>query len=245
MCHNGSVAINTGARQANRQRIEAAVFASARRQLATVGATGLSLRDIARDLDMVSSAIYRYVANRDALLTRLIIDSYNALGEAVEADIAASRRQSDTRRWVRAASTIRAWAVAHPHDFLLLYGTPVPGYAAPATTVDPGIRVTLALAGIVNDAHRAGRLEVAAPGPQLSRAMANDLARVASEAALDLSAGTVLAFFVSWTQLFGLAIFEVTHQTRGLTSDHAALFEATAKQSAHNLGLRDTSPAIK
>lgn len=239
MCHNDCVAINTGARQANRERIEAAIYASARRQLATVGAAGLSLRDIARELDMVSSAIYRYVANRDALLTQLIIDSYNALGNAVETDISASRRQTDARRWVRAANTIRSWAVAHPHDFLLLYGTPVPGYAAPSTTVDPGIRVTLALAGIVRDAHRAGRLDAPAPGPQLSRAMAKDLARVASAASLDLSADTVLAFFVAWTQLFGLAIFEVTNQTRGLTNDHAALFEATAKQSAHNLGLHD------
>ena len=33
---------------------------------------------------MVSSAIYRYFSSRDDLLTALIIDAYNSLGEATE-----------------------------------------------------------------------------------------------------------------------------------------------------------------
>ncbi len=52
----------------------------ARRQLATEGAAGLSLRAVAREMGMVSSAIYRYFPNRDDLLTTLIIDGYNAVG---------------------------------------------------------------------------------------------------------------------------------------------------------------------
>jgi hypothetical protein len=85
---------------------------------------------------MVSSAIYRYVDSRDDLLTRLIVESYNSLGDATEAAVAASAGRPGATRWVDAASTIRAWALARPHEYMLLYGTPVPGYAAPDDTVE-------------------------------------------------------------------------------------------------------------
>ena len=61
-----------------------AILDAGRRRLASDGATGLSLRAVARDVGMVSSAVYRYVPNRDALLTALIIESYDALGAAAE-----------------------------------------------------------------------------------------------------------------------------------------------------------------
>ena len=52
----------------------------ARRHLATDGAN-LSLRAVARDMGMVSSALYRYFASRDDLLTALIIDAYDKVAE--------------------------------------------------------------------------------------------------------------------------------------------------------------------
>jgi AcrR family transcriptional regulator len=233
------MAINTGVRQANRERIESAIRESARRQLASVGAAGISLRDIARELGVVSSAIYRYVPSRDALLTWLIVESYNSLGAAVEADAERTRRRSDARRWVSAANAVREWAIERPHDFQLLYGTPVPGYSAPPDTVEPGVRVTFALAAIVADARREGRLAEPAPGAELTRALQADLRQLSSDAAIALDPPTVLAFVMAWTQLFGLVTFELTNQTRGMSRDHAALFDATARQSAHNMGLRD------
>ena len=57
----------------------------ARLQIAQEGASSLSLRAIARHLDMVSSGIYRYFKSRDELLTALIVDAYEAIGSAVEA----------------------------------------------------------------------------------------------------------------------------------------------------------------
>ncbi|MBJ7387276.1 MAG: helix-turn-helix transcriptional regulator, partial [Mycolicibacterium sp.] len=68
-----------GKRQDARDRIERRIIELARRQLATDGAAGLSVRAIARDLGMVSSAVYRYVASRDDLLTLLIVDAYTDL----------------------------------------------------------------------------------------------------------------------------------------------------------------------
>ena len=67
-----------------REELTLQIIATARRHLATEGAAGLSLRAVARELGMASSAVYRYVASRDELLTLLIVDAYDALGEAVE-----------------------------------------------------------------------------------------------------------------------------------------------------------------
>ena len=79
-----------GARERARAEITTEITAEARRQLAVEGPTGLSLRAVARELGMVSSGIYRYVASRDELLTMLIIEAYDALGATVERTVAAS-----------------------------------------------------------------------------------------------------------------------------------------------------------
>ena len=149
-----------GIRERARAEITAAILDAARRQLATVGAADLSLRAIAREIGMVSSAVYRYVASRDDLLTLLIIESYDALGAAVEA--AAAKRRAPAERFLAAARAVRTWAVEHPHEYALLYGSPVPGYEAPQDTIGPASRTTLALVGIVADAARDGDLDAPA-----------------------------------------------------------------------------------
>ncbi len=213
---------------------------AARRQLGEVGAAGLSLREIAREIGMVSSAVYRYVDSRDDLLTRLIIDAYDALGDVAER-AASAPADTDLGRWTATASAIRRWAIAHPHEYQLLYGSPVPGYAAPDDTVGPGIRVVVALARIVGEAARHERL--AAPGEplgDLTPQLADDL-RALADAVPDpfpADATTVLAFVVGWSQLFGLLSFELTNQTRGYVGDDADLFDAAARRVGHQIGLR-------
>ena len=88
------------------------IKAVARRYLETDGAN-LSLRAVSRDMGMVSSALYRYFASRDELLTALILDAYNDLGATVEAADAAVADRADLRgRWRAAARAVRAWALA-------------------------------------------------------------------------------------------------------------------------------------
>ncbi len=64
-------------------------------------------------------------------------------------------------RWIAACHAIRDWARSNPHEYALIYGSPVPGYRAPETTVDPAARVPLAFAGLIREALSAG--ELAAP----------------------------------------------------------------------------------
>jgi AcrR family transcriptional regulator len=231
------MATHLTARARARSQITSEILAAARRQMAEVGAAGLSLRAIARELGMVSSGIYRYVTSRDELLTRLIIDAYESLGAAAESAVAASAGRADAERWVATADAIRAWALARPHEYMLLYGSPVPGYAAPDDTVVPGTRVTLAVLSIVRDAHAAGRLTAPTASVSPTGQLGDDLAQLARLIDLPVGAATLVAVLAAWTQLFGLLSFELTNQTRGIVTDHAALFSATAGLGAAAIGL--------
>jgi AcrR family transcriptional regulator len=145
-----------------RARVRAEMIAEiktiARRHLETDGAN-LSLRAVARDMGMVSSALYRYFASRDDLLTALILDAYNAVGEAAEAADAAVTDRSQLRaRWLATARGIRGWALRTPAEYALLFGTPVPGYAAPADTITAATRTPVVLIRILADGFASGAL---------------------------------------------------------------------------------------
>lgn len=142
------------ARARARIEVTAAIKDEARRQLAAEGAAKLSLRAVARELGMVSSALYRYFPSRDDLLTALIIDAYDSVGEAAETARDAASDAAPTPRWTAVCEAVRAWALAHPHEYALIYGSPVPGYVAPDTTIPAASRVGLVLIGILRDAVR-------------------------------------------------------------------------------------------
>src|SRR4029079_4389701 len=117
-----------GKRQDTRHRIEGQIIELGRRHLVTEGAAGLSLRAIARDLGMVSSALYRSVASRDDLLTLLLVDAYSELADEVDRAAAAGGPWRD--QLLAMANAVRAWAVDQPARWALLYGSPGPGYHA-------------------------------------------------------------------------------------------------------------------
>lgn len=134
-------------RAENRAHMEAQILRLGREQLATRGPAALSLREIARDLGVASSAIYRYVADRDTLLTLLIVDTYGELADDVESAVAGVTGAPQLLTFARA---MRTWALANPARWGLIYGTPVPGYAAPSdATTAPGTRLMAALMAIV------------------------------------------------------------------------------------------------
>ncbi|MBE1876156.1 TetR/AcrR family transcriptional regulator [Myceligenerans pegani] len=152
------------ARALARETLTQQILDAARARLRSDGPAGLSLRAVARDVDMVSSAVYRYFPSRDALLTRLLIDSYGELGETVERADAGIERDDTGGRWLAACRALRTWCVERPGDFALLYGTPIPGYAAPQDTVEPATRVIRVLVRIVGDAYAAGARALPPPG---------------------------------------------------------------------------------
>ncbi|MFD5075009.1 TetR/AcrR family transcriptional regulator [Streptomyces sp. NPDC058371] len=222
-----------GARARARIEVTAAIKDEARRQLAAEGAARLSLRAVARELGMVSSALYRYFPSRDDLLTALIIDAYNSLGEAAESAHAEAAGSGPQVRWVAVCVAARRWALEHPHEYALIYGSPVPGYTAPETTVPAAARVGLVLIGIVRDAYQ-GKGVARPPLPANLRAEAQ---RMTSELAPDLPAEVVAALVAAWAQLYGLIGFELFGQFNRVVEDREPFFRHAAAQLAHGVGL--------
>ncbi|MFF2422975.1 TetR/AcrR family transcriptional regulator [Streptomyces mirabilis] len=222
-----------GARARARIEVTAAIKEEARRQLAAEGAAELSLRAVARELGMVSSALYRYFPSRDDLLTALIIDAYDSLGESAEAAHAQVAGAGPRERWIVVCMAARRWALAQPHEYALIYGSPVPGYTAPDTTIPAASRVGLLLVGIVRDAYR-GKGVARTPLPPDLKPEAQ---RMAADLAPDLPPEAVAALVAAWAQLYGLIGFELFGQFNRLVEDREPFFRHAVDQLAHSVGL--------
>ena len=210
----------------------------ARRQLAENG-SDLSLRAVARDMGMVSSAVYRYFGSRDDLLTALILDAYNSLGEACEVAGARVEDRSDfLGRWLAVAHAVRDWSVARPHEYALIYGSPVPGYAAPQDTVEPSIRPVIVLGAILDDAHNAGALAgpAATPPPAVLRP---EIRQVRDVVAPDVSEAAMARALIAWTELFGAVSFELFGRFNNTITDLGTWFDHQARIMAVFLGIGD------
>lgn len=199
-----------GKRQETREKIEAQIIELGRSHLVTEGAAGLSLRAIARDLGMVSSAVYRYVASRDDLLTLLLVDAYSELADAV--DHAGAATGGSWRDQLRAmAHAARAWAIAAPARWALLYGSPVPGYHAPRElTVGPGTRVVGALFGAVGTGIAAG--DIRQSNAAAAQPLSSDFDRVRKEFEFSGDDSAVGKCFLLWAGLVGAISLEVFGQ---------------------------------
>ncbi|MFB8281447.1 TetR/AcrR family transcriptional regulator [Nocardia colli] len=118
-------------RERMREQASGEIKDIALRLLAEGGPDAISLRAIARDMGMTAGAIYGYYATRDDLITTLISDVYNALVDRVEAARDAIPADDPGGRIVAWGEAVRDWAIAHPAEFRLVYGDPVPGYQPP------------------------------------------------------------------------------------------------------------------
>lgn len=184
-----------------------------REHLATQGAAALSLRAVARDLGVVSSAVYRYVANRDELLTLLLVDAYDELGDAVDLAVNAMPPKDHAGRFKALGRAVRDWALREPARYGLLFGSPVPGYQAPAgRTSTPGTRVIYSMIGILDAAYRAGELTTAAPTAVAPSALSADLEAIRDGLGLAVPDGLLANGALVWTSLFGTVSFEVFGQ---------------------------------
>ena len=221
------------ARTRARIEVTTAIKDEARRQLAAEGAARLSLRAVARELGMVSSALYRYFPSRDSLLTDLITDACDSLGEAAEAAHDAAAGQPPLRRWVAVCEAVRGWGLARPHEYALVHGFPVPGYIAPETTAPAAARAPLVLIGIVRDAHLQGALTP----PPLPAGLRAEAGRMAAGLAPDLPPEAVAALVAAWAQLCGLVGFELFGQFRRVVEDRAPFFRHAVTGLAWGVGL--------
>ncbi|MEU8517540.1 TetR-like C-terminal domain-containing protein [Kitasatospora sp. NPDC048722] len=213
--------------------------AVARLLLGELGAAGLTLEAVAAGAALALADVQAVYPHRDDLLTALILDAYNASGAVMEdADRAArDAGESAGARLLAVTRALRRWSFAHPEEFTLVYGSPVPGYHAPQETVPAASRTPAVLAAIVREALEAGELTPPArkvPGPPLLRPEALELFGGApGEPFSDvIERGIVL-----WSGLIGLLVFQVFSRTHDSVRDEAAFFDYAVAVAAEGVGL--------
>ncbi|HEX6346818.1 TetR/AcrR family transcriptional regulator [Umezawaea sp.] len=209
---------------------------TARRHLATDGAN-LSLRAVARDMGMVSSALYRYFPSRDALLTALIVDAYNSLGAAAEAgDTSVADRTALRGRWLAICHAVRTWALANPSEYALLFGSPVPEYHAPEDTIAAASRTPLALINVLKDSYDAGFSTATDHLPTVLHA---DMARLRDRTVPGLPEELLARGGMGWIQLFGAVSFELFGQLNNVVEAREAYFGYQMGRVATTIGIPD------
>jgi AcrR family transcriptional regulator len=228
------------------------------------GADGLSLRAVARDLGVSAPGLYRYYSGRDDLLTALIADSFHDLADHMLVALGADpgqlsgidRHPPQPPQTVGAAATpgdrmsavaraYRAWGLEHPHEFGLIYGDPIPGYAAPegGVTVEANTRVATTLLRPIIEGWQAGIVRIpdafSADLGAGARHLADEIAAVAGEEIPVALAGLTLSL---WSWLHGLVSLEVFGQFHWIYPDSAEpLFEAALAAQLTSVGLQPTN----
>ncbi|MFD2675342.1 TetR/AcrR family transcriptional regulator [Gulosibacter bifidus] len=208
----------------------------AQQHMCEVGPGALSMRAIARDLGVSVGALYRHVTDRDALLTELIVSAYAALDQATRLDAAATEPRA---QWHAMWQAARKWALEHPHEFDLIYGTPVIGYEAPQQTVDVAMQVPVRLLRLAAQGSGAIEHPLADSVPS---AVATDLAEIqAWYAAHDdgevPAPGVIWLTIRAWTELIGTISFELHGHYVGSIRGGEAYLRTVADAYAERLGL--------
>jgi len=180
---------------------------------------------------MASSAIYRYFPSREALLTALIIDAYNTLGERVETAEGACDRDDFDGRWSAIGHAVRSWATANPHEFALIYGSPVPGYAAPEDTIVPATRATMVMLQLLADA-TAGS---GGPALDLDEPLRSELDRMNDFVDGSVRPATAARGLAAWAEMVGFITLELGGHFENVVDDRDSLFATMMKATAARL----------
>ncbi|MFN8076010.1 MAG: TetR/AcrR family transcriptional regulator [Kineosporiaceae bacterium] len=222
-------------RERRRQETATAILDAARAQLVAEGVPGVTLREVARQLGMAVSALYRYVGSRDDLITELLVEAFtqhaDAVDTAVDAALAPSGGQVRTASGLadalaRAFAAYRAWALEHPAQFGLAYGAPLPGYRAPAErTIAVAARPGDRLASLVAHAQAEGLLDAQrarARAAELDPGTAADLAALVQRRGYGLDVGWMALLTDTFSRVHGLVAMEVFGHLRPFTADGEA-----------------------
>jgi len=209
-----------------RQQTVEEIKTVARRQMGQSGTAGLSLRAIAREMEITAPAIYNYFPSLDALITALIIDGFAGLAEALEQAGTASSGATAVARLRAVLLEYRQWAVEHPVEFQLIYGNPIPGYVAPAEITVPLVqRGFVALAHPLVAAWDAGEVRLPMAYAAMPATVLPAIRLIREQFAPPYPDGLIYALIVAWTRIHGMITLELFHHTPPTVGDAEAFYQ--------------------
>lgn len=220
------------------------IKAHARRQMTEQGTAAVSLGAIARAMGMTTPGLYRYYSDRDALITALIVDAFEDLAATLQAAVAAIPSAQYADRLLAAVLAYRGWALAHPVDFQLVFGNPIPGYSAPSEVTVPAVRDAFTvLVGVMHEAYAAG---VLTPSPAHLRVIETwRLPPFDDSMAYPFRLVPVVVYLaaVGWTRMHGIVTLELFHHIQSLVGATDAFYRQEMLGFMREMGLTpsDTS----
>ena len=208
--------------RSRREATQEEILRTAWAQIGELGAPSLSLRGIAQAMGLTAPALYRYFSGRDELVTAMIIEAYESLGDALETSVQAMAAEDHARRYLAVGQAYRAWARARPERFALIFGTPIPGYHAPLErTLPAAARALGVLMAVLQAAWEAGRIQ---RPPILGASLQGHMQ--AWKDAHELSAHPVVLYLtlVSWARVHGLTTLELHGHIPPQVADPAEVY---------------------
>ena len=223
-----------------RQELTDAIKDTALRQLADDGPQAVTLRGIARELEISPASIYGYFSSLDDLYSNLIADGFNALAQQVEDAVDWHRDGGHADQMLAALLAYRLWALENPELFRLIYFSPIPGYVAPADgpTMDGALRVSAAFLFVLTDAWAGGTTGQLTPGPHV------DTEKFAARFGLLITPDQLRAAVACWAEFHGLVCLEVGGHIGCEWTDPAALYESSMRAIVRRVGLPEPSAEI-
>jgi AcrR family transcriptional regulator len=196
------------------------ILTIAREQMTLHGTAGLSLRAIARELDVTAPAIYRYFDRLDDLITALIADAFHALADALEAARDNCPSANPAERLMVVLLAYRQWALEHPIDFQLIYGNPIPGYVGPREiTVPAVVRSFVVIVGLIHEVMQAQHITPPPPYHAVPDALFAHMRTLIEDQNYPVSELEVYLGIVGWTQMHGIIMLELFNHLQPTVGD--------------------------
>lgn len=216
-----------------------AIKQTARRLMAEEGTNGLSIRGIAKALELTPPAIYHYFSSLDDLTTVLIADSFNALADALEASLHQSAAPTAAGKLFDVLLAYRQWAVDHPVDFQLIYGNPIPGFVAPReVTVPAVVRTFVPSVSLIDEALRTGQLQPLAPYDQIPPPIADHLQRLIADGGYPIATLSMYLAMILWSHLHGIIYLELFNHIQPNVGDVDLFYQTQLRALLLSMGLR-------
>ncbi len=198
----------------------------ARRQMSEQGPAAISLRAIATEMGIAAPSLYNYYKSRDELVTALILDTFEAQAQVLEAANQSRPIEDYAGRFVAACQAYREWNLAHPTDFALIVGKPIPGYNVPTELTTPVARRSLAVfVEIFQGAWQAGKLKIPPEYAEVPDLLHQQLAEFCRMQPFELDGPVLQLVLTAWAHLLGLLIIEVYGHYQPILANPGELYK--------------------
>jgi len=222
----GNSAVKPTRREERRAQTVREIKELAMEQVSEGGPDAVSLSGIVREMSMSPAAVYRYFANRDALLADLVVDAYNELADSLVAIEHGTGSADDHLAAVLRGS--RAWALEHPNAYRLIFQTSIGSGQEFATerTVPAASRSMAVIIDALDAVTMHDHSGVATEPPTVNAEISEVIRAWAERTGLtDFSVEVLTLAFLSWTRLHGIISLELGGHLAATGIGAAVLFE--------------------